>query len=102
MTECALPDCPQLVPDQRGGSCQANSNCNKLAIGCADTYGSGLNDGKWGVAKFEVNPTTGAWPSNWVASATGNTTIRGRLQCEAAECADANSVYVSQAPGRKK
>jgi hypothetical protein len=77
------------------GSCNA-TGCNTLGIGCADTYGSGLNDGRTGVAKFEVNPTTGVWPSNWSAVPSGNNTTRGRLQCDASLCADPASTYFAE------
>jgi hypothetical protein len=52
------------------GDCQANENCDYLAIGCSDTYGSVLNgmQGYWqGVLgglgpRSEVNAATGVYP----------------------------------------
>jgi hypothetical protein len=60
------------------GSCQGTP-CDTLGLGCADTYGSGLNDGKFGGPKYLVNANTGVHTENYPSPA-GNATIRGRLQ----------------------
>ena len=83
------------VNENSCGSCQGTP-CSTLGIGCADTYGSGLNDGRFGVAKFRVNPVTGEWPNSWGAGPTGPTTIRGRLQVPANELADSSVTYISE------
>ena len=91
-----LKDSFCAVSETSCGTCVFGTGCNHLGIGCADTYGSGLNDGQNGVAKFEVNPTTGVWPANWSATPSGNSTTRGRLQCEAALCAAPASTYIAE------
>lgn len=83
------------VNENSCGSCQSTP-CNTLGIGCADTYGSGLNDGRYGVAKFRVNPVTGLWPNSWGAGPTGPSTIRGRLQMPANELADSSVTYIAE------
>ena len=90
-----LKDSFCAVSEPSCGSCQATP-CDTLGIGCADTYGSGLNDGAGGVAKFRVNPTTGEWPASWGAGPSGPLPLRGRLQMPVSELADPNSVYVSE------
>lgn len=80
------------VNENSCGSCQGTP-CSSLGIGCADTYGSGLNDGAGGVGKFRVNPVTGLWPSSWGAGPTGPSQIRGRLQMPANELADPSVTY---------
>lgn len=76
------------------GSCQS-TNCDNLGIGCADTYGAGLNDGAGGVARWQLQPTTGVWPPSW-AGPVGSLPLRGRLQVSAAEIADPNSTFISE------
>ncbi|HIG10494.1 MAG TPA: hypothetical protein EYG30_13815 [Planctomycetes bacterium] len=65
------------------GTCQSTS-CDTLGLGCADTYGSGLNDGKFGGPKYAVNALTGAHTHSF-PSPSGNATTRGRLQVAAAD-----------------
>ena len=67
------------------GSCQQTS-CDTLGLDCADTYSSSLNgSATWRGARSEVNPTTGAFPYPPVLAASGNSTIRGRLQVQDAD-----------------
>lgn len=69
---CAL--CESGCGSGTGGGC-----ASVLRVGCADTYGSGLNDGASGGPKFTVDPVSGnhMHPD---PTPTGNATIRGRLQ----------------------
>ncbi|MFT7679953.1 MAG: hypothetical protein ACI8QC_003958 [Planctomycetota bacterium] len=76
------------------GNCQS-TNCDTLGLGCADTYGAGLNDGAGGVARWQLQPTTGAWPPSW-AGPSGPLPLRGRLQVPTAEIADAASTFISE------
>lgn len=71
------------------GSCQG-TNCDTLGLGCADTYGSGLNDGKFGAPKYTVNGNTGVSSPNY-PSPSGNNTIRGRLQVASADITPAQN-----------
>ncbi len=73
------------------GSCQSTP-CDTLGLGCADTYGSGLNDGRFGAPKYMINPTTGIHTETGQSPA-GNSTTRGRLQVAAAD------IDPSQNPG---
>ena len=50
-----------------------------LRVGCADTYGAGLNDGKNGGPKFTVDPVSGDH-QHPDPTPTGSNTTRGRLQ----------------------
>ena len=64
------------------GSCQS-TGCNTLGIGCADTYGAGLNDGRSGGPKWKINPVgfgPGGVHDDTYNSSVGPSTIRGRLQ----------------------
>jgi hypothetical protein len=83
------------VNENSCGSCQSTP-CNTLGIGCADTYGSGLNDGAFGVGKFRVDPVTGSWPASWGPGPTGPSSIRGRLQMPASELAQAGVKYFAE------
>ncbi len=65
------------------GSCQSTS-CDTLGLGCADTYGSGLNDGAGGGPKYLVNALTGVH-SHPYPSPSGPSTLRGRLQVAVAD-----------------
>jgi len=67
------------------GSCMG-TDCNTLGIGCADTYGSSLNDGaNGGGGKWQIPPTTGGWvfPGPRVTS-SGSLPLRGRINTEIA------------------
>ena len=61
------------------GSCVNAAGCDWLGVGCADTYGAGLNGFQTLLGpRFEVNPVTGAFP--WPHSLpTGNSTLAGRM-----------------------
>ena len=74
------------VNENSCGTCQS-TNCDTLGIGCADTYGAGLNDGRNGVTKSQVNANTGVKPFNMSGPSAGNSTIRGRLQVLQSELA---------------
>ncbi|MEM8713675.1 MAG: hypothetical protein AAGG01_22265, partial [Planctomycetota bacterium] len=63
------------VNENSCGSCQS-TNCDTLGIGCADTYGAGLNDGRNGVTKSLINPNTGTKPNNLSGPSGGPATIR--------------------------
>ena len=82
------------VNENSCGNCQ-NTNCNTLGIGCADTYGSFLNDGQDGVAKWQINPSVAAWPSNWQGP-VGPLPLRGRLQVPTDEVGDDDSTYIAE------
>lgn len=91
-----LKDSFCAVSENTCGSCQS-TGCSTLGIGCADTYWSGLNDGANGVSKYQLNPTTGEWPTgNW-DNPSGPLPLRGRVQFAASEAADPNSVYIAEA-----
>lgn len=83
------------VNENSCGTCQV-TNCDTLGLGCADTYSAGLNDGASGVSKFQLNPTTGAWPSGSWQGPVGPLPLRGRLQVPVAELMDSASTYVSE------
>ena len=80
------------VNENSCGSCQ-NTNCDTLGVGCADTYGAGLNDGRNGVTKSLVNANTGAKPNNLTGPTSGPNTIRGRLQVPDAQLAVPGAQY---------
>ncbi len=64
---------------------RGQSGCaSQLRVGCADTYSSSLNDGSGGGPKFTVFPTSGDH-QHPDPNPTGNSTIRGRLQCDVAD-----------------
>ena len=60
------------------GDCQA-TDCSTLGIGCADTYGAGLNTNPSG-PRSDVNAFTGQYPYPFNVSNTGPSTVRGNLQ----------------------
>jgi hypothetical protein len=60
------------------GDCQA-TDCNTLGIGCADTYGAGLNTNPSG-PRSDVNAFTGEYPYPFNVSNTGPSVLRGNLQ----------------------
>ena len=72
---CAL--CEGGCGNGAGGGCAP-----QLRVGCADTYSSGLNDGKNGGPKYAVEPVSGNH-NHPFPNPTGNNTIRGRLQIAA-------------------
>ncbi|MEM6570853.1 MAG: hypothetical protein AAF957_20745 [Planctomycetota bacterium] len=80
------------VNENSCGSCQS-TNCDTLGIGCADTYGAGLNDGRNGVTKSQVNANTGVKPFNMSGPSAGSGTIRGRLQVLQSELALPGASY---------
>ncbi|TDJ78472.1 MAG: hypothetical protein E2O39_01435 [Planctomycetota bacterium] len=84
------------VNENSCGSCQGTS-CSSLGIGCADTYGSGLNDGSSGKGKADVDGTTGAHNDSSLTSPSGNGTIRGRLQVSASQMGLSGSRYICEA-----
>ena len=59
------------------GDCQA-TDCSTLGIGCADTYGAGLNTNPGG-PRSEVNAFTGAYDYPFTNSPSGTATLRGNL-----------------------
>ncbi|MFT7485951.1 MAG: hypothetical protein ACI9F9_001803 [Candidatus Paceibacteria bacterium] len=61
------------------GSGVGSGCANVLRVGCADTYGSSLNDGKNGGPKYTVDPVSGNH-QHPDPSPVGNETTRGRLQ----------------------
>jgi len=63
--------------------CQG-TNGSQLGIGCADTYGPGLNDGTDGASKSSVNATLGTYNGNPGPSGDPGT-INGRLQVKDSE-----------------
>ncbi|MCP3916001.1 MAG: hypothetical protein GY711_10635, partial [bacterium] len=69
---------------------------NTLGIGCADTYGAGLNDGQFGWAKWGIEATRGEWFVIPPGPTNDSGTVRGRLQIETAKLNDANAVYVAE------
>lgn len=83
------------VNENSCGTCQT-TNCDTLGLGCADTYSAGLNDGASGVSKYQLNPTTGEWPSGSWQGPVGPLPLRGRLQVPVAELMDSSSTYVSE------
>ncbi len=60
------------------GACQA-TDCSTLGIGCADTYGSGLNTNPGG-PRSDVNAFTGQYPYPVTVSNSGPSTLRANLQ----------------------
>ncbi|MEE2906836.1 MAG: hypothetical protein VX527_03290, partial [Planctomycetota bacterium] len=59
------------------GDCQA-TDCNTLGIGCADTYGAGLNTNPGG-PRSEVNAFLGTYEYPFTNSPSGVATLRGNL-----------------------
>lgn len=90
-----LKDSFCAVSENSCGPCQATP-CSNLGLGCADTYGSGLNDGASGVAKFQVNPTTGTWPAGGWITASGSLPLRGRIQFPTADAANPGATYIGE------
>ena len=79
------------------GTCIPTS-CDTLGVGCADTYGSGLNDGRFGGAKSDIDATSGANTYPLVTPpTTGSMTIRGRLQVDVTEWALPGEIYLAEA-----
>lgn len=60
------------------GACQS-TDCDTLGIGCADTYGAGLNSGG-NCPRSDVNGFTGYYPYPFSISPTGPSVLRGNLQ----------------------
>ncbi len=60
------------------GDCQP-TDCSTLGIGCADTYGAGLNTNPGG-PRSDVNAFTGFYNYPFNVSASGPSTLRGNLQ----------------------
>lgn len=87
--------------DAQGGGCPNNCqntfDCNWLGLACADTYSAEMNDGKKGGAKWEINPTTGEWPSGNPTPPKGNKVIRGRIQVDVTEIANPEDIYIAEA-----
>lgn len=78
------------------GACQT-TDCDTLGLGCADTYGSNLNDGANGAAKSDIEPTTGFNPYPAVRGpGVDDATIRGRLQVDASEWALPGDIYIAE------
>ncbi|MFT5153902.1 MAG: hypothetical protein ACI841_003908 [Planctomycetota bacterium] len=77
------------------GSCQSTS-CATLGVGCADTYGSGLNDGAGGHGKHDINPTNAEFIAG-ASNPSGSATIRGRLQVPATEMGESGATYIAEA-----
>ncbi|MFT5051097.1 MAG: hypothetical protein ACI8QZ_002505, partial [Chlamydiales bacterium] len=80
------------------GSCQG-TDCNTLGVGCADTYGSSLNDGaNGGGGKWQIPPTTGGWvfPGPRVTS-SGPLPLRGRINTEIALVTEAGATVIMEA-----
>jgi hypothetical protein len=82
------------VNENSCGSCQG-TDCSTLGIGCADTYGSGLNDGAGGGSKSEIQPTTG-YHEHPYTGPSGSGTIRGRLQVLVSEMANSGATYIAE------
>lgn len=82
------------VNENSCGSCQGTS-CATLGVGCADTYGSGLNDGAGGHGKADVNPVTGVHVQGQT-SPSGSLPLRGRLQVQASEMGLAGATYFAE------
>ncbi|MDG2422863.1 MAG: dockerin type I domain-containing protein [Phycisphaerales bacterium] len=59
------------------GDCQA-TDCNTLGIGCADTYGAGLNTNPSG-PRSDINAFTGYYDYPFSISPSGPAAIRGNL-----------------------
>lgn len=79
------------------GSCQFGTGCDHLGIGCADTYGPGLNDGSGGRAKWQLNPATGEWPTGFWQGPSGSLPLRGRIQCPIADLDQPGFRYFGEA-----
>ena len=60
------------------GNCQA-TDCSTLGIGCADTYGAGLNTNPGG-PRSDVNAFSGYYDYPFNVSSTGPSVLRGNLQ----------------------
>ena len=60
------------------GDCQP-TGCETLGIGCADTYGAGLNTNPGG-PRSDVNAFTGEYPYPFNVSSSGPSSLRGNLQ----------------------
>lgn len=72
------------VSEPSCGACQDDMSCDLLGVGCADTYNSGLNDGRFGGPKWQIDAATGIHPDPHPFP-TGPNTIRGRLQVRIAD-----------------
>ncbi len=90
-----LKDSFCAVSENSCGNCQSTP-CSNLGIGCADTYGSGLNDGAQGVAKFQVTAATGTWPAGSWITASGSLPLRGRIQFPSADAANPGATYIGE------
>lgn len=60
------------------GDCQS-TDCSTLGIGCADTYGAGLNTNPSG-PRSDVNAFSGYYPYPFNVSNSGPSVLRGNLQ----------------------
>ena len=71
------------------GTCSP-TNCDTLGLGCADTYGSGLNDGDSGGRKSDISPTDGFHNTKNFPTGGGNA---GRLVVPTSEMGNPGAVY---------
>ena len=81
-------------------TCTANPNGSALGVGCSDPYCCGLNGQQTGLGpKFEVNPSTGAYPYPFTSPAFSGTIAR-RLQVAITDLDPAlnpGAVYIGEA-----
>lgn len=78
------------------GTCQLTP-CATLGLGCADTYGSTLNDGQFGGRKSDIQPTTGEHQDPPTMPTVSSTTLSGRLIVDDAEWGNPGEVYIAEA-----
>ncbi len=85
---CALSQSGDNCAGYLMPSCITGTNCDHLGIGCSDTYGSGLNDGRNGGPRWNINPVgvgTNGVHNDIYSSPSGPSAIRGRLQVKQSE-----------------